>query len=202
MCSVAESPWGTYLSPLQCPQVLAVGPRGRFVSGKGRKGSDQTQRTWQVEAPASRKGLDKNPQHLLCSHGVSHLPAPSSGQRPREVELPAHQDFRALRDRGGHPGPEGRLWNVGAGRSSRSWRPGCSLTVGKQCPGLALRKSAWRSGFSGRPVFTSMLAGMPPCPGTCAPPPVGWTRFRAPGLKGPNGKHSGTMQPSAAGPPE
>lgn len=68
---------------------------------------------WQVKSPAYQKGLDKVP-NLLCSHRVSHLPAPSSGQRHREVELPSHQALRTPRGGSRHPGPEGRFQNVGA----------------------------------------------------------------------------------------
>lgn len=111
------SSWGP-LEGFVCPppqqlQFLAAGPRARFMSWKGRSSRDQTDSEHVAsQVPSLPEGPRQHapPPPLLPqgSAGASNPPAPSSGQRQREIELPVHRPFQAPRERGRCPDTEGR----------------------------------------------------------------------------------------------
>lgn len=135
------------------------------------------------QVPCLLEGPGQNPHRLTpaCSFlGPEALRSGAAGP----------SGLQGSRGGGRRPGPEGRLRNVGAGRSSQVTEPGHLLTFGKRGSELALWKSAWGSGSS----------AWPPCPGTRAfPPPQGGQGSGLPGSK-PLGKYSETMQPPTLDP--
>lgn len=81
----------------------------------------------------SQKGLGKSSQYVLCSLKFSHLPAPSSGQRQKEVELPSHQAFQASRDGIQAQRVDVRRWAV---RSSQGMGPEATTGRWEARPGI------------------------------------------------------------------